>query len=250
MSRLTHILATGTAPQERNMARNLAQAIGIAIAGGDFPEGSKMPHEPDLAERFSVSRTVVREAIRHLVAKGMIDVKPRAGTRVLPKDSWNLLDEDVVMWTFQAGVSTGDYAELNEVRCVFEPAAAEIAARRASPQAKARISEAYSKMAATAENPQEFVYADAMFHMEILQACENRYLSNLRNVLFAGLLSSIHKTNTNVELNNLSLPLHKSVEMAIVAGDTAAARHAMLALLQDASDRYHQTNVNASLNSD
>lgn len=237
MSRLQHILATGVAPQERNMARDLAHTIGIAIAAGKFPEDSKMPHEPELASQFSVSRTVVREAIRHLVAKGMVDVKPRAGTRVRPKSSWNLLDEDVVSWTFEAGVSIGDFVELTEVRSVLEPAAAEIAARRGSPEAKQKISDAYQRMVSCVEKPHEFAHADAQFHMEILQACENRYLTALRNILFAGLLSSIHKTNADSRMNKASLPYHRRVEKAIVAGDTAAARHHMSALLQDAVER-------------
>lgn len=237
MFQLKHILATGVIPQDRNMARNLAHSLGVAIATGKYAEGTKLPHEPELATLHSVSRTVVREAVRHLVAKGMVEVKPRAGTRVMPRTAWNLLDEDVVVWTFEAGVSVGDFADLNEVRSVFEPTAAEIAARRGSPEAKARISKAYQDMEAAVGKPNEFVFADAQFHIEILQATENQYLCALRNILYAGLLSSIHKTNSNIEMNRKSLPLHQRVEEAIVAGDTAAAKEAMSNLLSDAFKR-------------
>lgn len=237
MPQLQHILATGIIPQDRNMSRNLAHTLGVAIASGKFPEGTKLPHEPDLAAMHSVSRTVVREAVRYLVAKGMVEVKPRAGTRVLPRTSWNLLDEDVVVWTFEAGISIGDFADLNEVRSVFEPIASEIAARRGSLEAKAKISKAYQDMEAAVGIPNEFVFADAQFHIEILQATENQYLCALRNILYAGLLSSIHKTNSNEEMNRKSLPLHKKVEEAIVAGDTSAARNAMSDLLSDAFKR-------------
>lgn len=237
MARLKHILATGIIPQDRNMARNLAHIIGVAIASGHFAEGTKLPFEPELAAMYSVSRTVVREAVRHLVAKGMLDVKPRAGTTVLMRADWNLLDEDVVVWTFEAGASADDFADLNEMRSVFEPSAAEIAARRATPEAKTRIMTTYQNMADAVGKPNEFIYADAQFHIEILRASENRFLCALQNILYAGLLSSIHKTNSNTEMNKKSLPFHKNVADAIAAGDPYLARTTMTKLLDDAFRR-------------
>lgn len=237
MQPLQHILATGVIPASKNMARSLAHRLGVEIASGRYPEGDKLPFEPDLAELYGVSRTVVREAVRHLVAKGMLSVKPRAGTLVLQRSYWNMLDEDVVIWMFEAGSSADDFDDLNEIRSVFEPHAAEIAARRGSVESKARIMDAYNKMEVSVGMTNDFVHADAQFHIEILQASNNTYLHALRNVLYAGLLSSIHKTNSNTAMNKLSLPFHKKVADAISRGDTLAAREAMKNLLQDASNR-------------
>jgi DNA-binding FadR family transcriptional regulator len=234
---LMHLLANGEAPPTRSLPMQVARSLGIRIAAGELEAGSLLPDENALCVRLGVSRTVVREAMKLLAAKGLIEVRPGAGTRVLDRNSWQMLDHDVLAWQYEAGISGKQFQDLMELRLMFEPAAAELAARRGTPEAKAQISDAVDRMRETVGVANEFAVADASFHLAILRACANSYLNGLQAVIYAGLLGSIKKTNSSLELNQASVPYHEAVARAIARGDTAGARDAMLTLLKDAGAR-------------
>lgn len=234
---LNLLLANGESPITRSLPKQVARKLGTRIVSGELPAGSLLPNEKSLCEQLGVSRTVVREAIKLLSSKGLIQVRPGDGTRVLDESFWELLDHDVLAWQFEAGTSSDNFADLIELRLMFEPSASELAARRATNEALKRISVALQKMRDTVGIANSFVLADAEFHLSILDACGNTYLRALSPLIYAGLLSSISTTNSSIEQNLTSLPFHEAVERAIVSRDTAGARDAMLTLLRDASAR-------------
>ncbi|RVK09569.1 FadR family transcriptional regulator, partial [Sinorhizobium medicae] len=124
--------AFGTQRGKRTSHRLVVDELGQAVVGGEFSVGDTLPGDTDLAARFNVSRTVLREAMKTLAAKGLVVPRARIGTRVLPKAHWNLFDSDVLTWHFGAGVDEKFLRHVSEVRLALEPYAAALAARRAS----------------------------------------------------------------------------------------------------------------------
>ena len=121
--------------------------LGREIAQEIIPAGTVLPSESNLEVRFGVGRGVVREAIKTLSGKGLISVRPRHGTRVLPRSDWSLLDRDVLSWLI--GHDKPDVELLlavQEVRSIIEPAAAALAAARATKSDRQRISAALRAM--------------------------------------------------------------------------------------------------------
>ena len=112
----------------KNFHRHTLDLLGHAILSGRYPVGASLPPEPLLCEEFGVSRTVVREAIKSLVAKGLLFTGPKVGTRVLPDADWNWFDPDVVAWQAQCGLTPEFLKDLQELRRVVEPAAVRLAA--------------------------------------------------------------------------------------------------------------------------
>ena len=115
------------------LADQVADALAAEVRSGRLSEGDRLPTESALAEQFGVSRTVVREAVKSLVAKGLLTTGPKVGTKVQPAEQWNWFDPDVVAWQSQAGLTREFLRDLQELRRVVEPAAVRIAAERATP---------------------------------------------------------------------------------------------------------------------
>src|SRR5690554_3686810 len=174
-------MSTGADPQRsagdliaaiagRTLPRNLHSLVlgqlGLAIVGGEFAEGSILPADAELLQRFGVSRTVLREALKTLAAKGMIEARARIGTRVLPRERWNLFDADVLAWHFEMGPDVGFLRSLAEVRIGIEIEAAALAAERASPEQAAGLADAVERMAAAA-TPADFARHDLEFHKAV-----------------------------------------------------------------------------------
>src|SRR5438128_7743542 len=113
---------------DRSLHDRVVHAIGRKILGGELPPGALLPAEPELG----ASRTVLREAIKVLAAKGLVEARPKIGTRVRPRDAWNLLDPDVLSWQREGTAPVAFLRKLTEVRRIVEPAAAELAGERAT----------------------------------------------------------------------------------------------------------------------
>src|SRR5205809_5241457 len=124
---------------EQSLHGRIVHAIGRRILSGDLRPGDLLPAEPDLG----ASRTVVREAVKVLAAKGLVESRPKTGTRVRPRDAWNLLDPDVLAWQREGASPAQFLRKLTEVRRIVEPAAAELAAERASSRELAGVEDAY-----------------------------------------------------------------------------------------------------------
>jgi GntR family transcriptional regulator, galactonate operon transcriptional repressor len=202
--------------------------LGSGIARGEHGEESVLPRESDLEKRLGAGRGVVREAVKILAAKGLVTVGPRHGTRVRPRSDWNFLDRDVLAWVAAGPMAPELLLALEETRRVVEPAAASLAAERATAVERERIRAAFATMVAVQDDPSAATEADKAFHIAILDATHNPVLGSFR-----GGLESILDAVFRVAIPALApnLPNHQAVLDAIDRGDARAARAAMEGLL-------------------
>ena len=224
----------------QNLCGQVVHDLGRRIVRGEVLPGDTLPQEPTLCEQLGVSRTVVREAVKVLTAKGLVDSRPKRGTVVKPDRSWNMLDAEVLQWRTEADPDGQHLAHLTELRLAVEPAAAAMAASRASENEVARIGEAFDAMVDSVASLEEFLKADLDFHVEVLHASGNPFFSPVANVVSSALLSSLRVTNRKPEDNVTSLPVHERVLKAIRARDSHLAEKAMKALLSDAATRIEE----------
>ena len=186
-----------------------------------------------LEAEYDVSLTVVREAFRVLAAKGLVDARQKRGTFVRPRDSWHLLDPDVIRWQFGGSSDHALLDNLAELRGIIEPAAARLAAeRRKKPDLEA-LEEALQEMEA-ADDPTAAVNADLKFHRALLAATHNELLSRMEVVLAAGLAERDRLVHA-IDHTDKPTPAHAAVADAIEAGDPDAAELAMRNLLEKAA---------------
>lgn len=146
--------------------------------------------ESDLCRELNVSRTVLRQAIKVLEAKGLVEVRPRMGVRVRPRDHWNLVDPDLLAWQTELRPDTFFIRNLYEVRMILEPAAAELAAVRANDEEIRTLERWYSEMERTAADTQAFIAADLQFHSAIFAACHNDLLQRMSSTIGNALRTS------------------------------------------------------------
>jgi DNA-binding FadR family transcriptional regulator len=154
----------------KNVHGNTVDRIGGDIVAGRYAPGSAIPPEPLLCEELGVSRTVVREAVKSLVAKGLVSTGPKVGTRVLPADQWNWFDADVIVWQTRVGLSRDFLRDLQDLRRAVEPAAVRLAAERATPEDIAGMEAAYALMKHAIEFGGDYVTPDLRFHQGLLDA--------------------------------------------------------------------------------
>src|SRR5437867_2716875 len=237
MTRVTSVLPFGRAHYpERSLHGRIVHAIGRRILKGDLAPGDLLPAEPELG----ASRTVVREAVKVLAAKGLVESRPKTGTRVRSRDAWNLLDPDVLAW--QQDGADGDGTDsllrkMTEVRRIIEPAAAELAAARADARDVAALERALKEMEQAAQprargDYESFVQADMRFHLAILRACRNDLLEQMSRVVYAALLVSFRATSRLPGRATASIPKHRAIFDAIRARDPRGASSAMRHLVQ------------------
>jgi DNA-binding FadR family transcriptional regulator len=212
----------------------IARELGIAIVAGSHAPGEVLTNEVEFSERLSVSRSAYREAIRILAAKGLVESRPRTGTRVMPMDRWNLLDPDVLAWLFESEPSVVLVNGLFELRMVVEPAAAAFAAQRRSIEHLERMRSALERMERATLRTAEGQSADREFHQTILVATGNPPLISLASTIGAGVRWTTHYKQRKQRLPPDPMPEHWAVFDAIAAGDPAAARAAMEALVAHA----------------
>ncbi len=214
----------------RGLHRVVVDELGLRIVGGDLGPGQTLPPEADLSAALGVSRTVVREAIKVLAAKGLVESRPKVGTRALPRASWSLIDPDVLAWQVQAGPDPAFVADLVEVRDFIEPRAAEIAATRATPEERAALVGLQEELEAAGETPAS-IRIDLALHAAILRATHNGLLAQMTGAIIAALdagpVGQVQAPGGPVPLNHA----HRLVVEAIGRADPAGARDAMEALI-------------------
>jgi DNA-binding FadR family transcriptional regulator len=218
----------------KNVLGSTLDRLGEAIVAGRYAPGSAIPPEPLLGEEFGVSRTVVREAIKSLVAKGLVSTGPKVGTRVLPAEQWNWFDQSVVHWHTRIGLSREFLRDLQELRRVVEPAAVRIAAERATADDLAEIETAFAGMKHAIEHGGDYVTHDLRFHQGLLRACHNRMLVQMSKALGALLRTSFELSTAKQDGPAQSLPLHRAVLDAVIARNPDAAERAALVLIDGA----------------
>ncbi|MGA0597534.1 FadR/GntR family transcriptional regulator [Enterovirga sp. CN4-39] len=207
--------------------------LGGGIARGEFPPGAPLPPEHDLEARYGASRGVVREAVKILATKGLVTVRPRHGTHVLPRRDWSLLDRDVLQWIRAGGIDRELLVALDETRRIIEPGAAALAAERAGPDDKLRIRQAYHRMEETVGDLEAAIEADKAFHLAILHATHNPVLASFRAGIDA-ILSAVFDVAAPLLEGNL--PNHLAVLEAIERGEPETAREWMNRLLNQTRD--------------
>lgn len=210
-------------------------ALGRDICSGQIRPGELLPPEPDLCERFGFSRIVIREAIKSLAAKGLIEVTRRVGTLVLDQTRWNLFDPDIISWRAESAVADWTLQrDLMEMRRVIEPAAVRLTALRASDDDRRNLRAAYMAMARAVAGKGDYVKADLAFHTIILSTCGNQFLRQMQDAMGALLRVSFDLITTKPGGPAHSLPMHEAVCIAIEQGDADAAEKAALYLIDNA----------------
>jgi len=215
-----------------SLHRTVAQDIGARILNGEFAPGTLLPNEAEWCQRFGVSRTAVREAIKMLMGKGLIISRPRIGSRVQPREQWNLLDRDVLAWYCAAAKHTHFLAHMQQVREILEPETAALAAANHTPEQLRAIEEAFAAMAA-AKTLAAWNDADVRFHFAILHAAGNELLVPLGLVIESALGSMFSYTARQKGDVGRTLPGHERILAAIRARRPEAARQAVRQLLAD-----------------
>jgi len=220
----------------KNVHGNTVDYLGEAIVAGRFGTGGSLPAEPLLCEELGVSRTVVRESIKSLVAKGLIQTGPKVGTRVLPSEQWNWFDPDVIAWQSKSGLTPSFIRDLQELRRVVEPAAVKLAAERATETDIADIEDAFTGMKRAVEGGGDYVKYDLRFHQGLLRASHNRMLVQMSKALSALLRTSFEISTIKKDGPRLSLPLHRAVIDAVIAHNGTRAERACLVLIDGAHE--------------
>jgi DNA-binding FadR family transcriptional regulator len=220
----------------KNVYGNTVDHLGEAIVSGRYAAGATIPPEPLLGAELGVSRTVVREAVKSLVGKGLVSTGPKVGTRVLSSDHWNWFDPDVVAWQSRAGLTRDFLRDMQELRRVVEPAAVRMAAERATAQDIADIEAAFQGMRQAVEEGGDYVTHDLRFHQGLLRACGNRMMIQMSKALGALLRTSFEISTSRKDGPRNSLPMHRAVLDAVIARNPAKAERAILALIDGAGD--------------
>lgn len=225
------MMKTETIGSGRNLTYGLLDCVGKAIVVGAY-DASPFPTEADLAKQYAVSRSVTREAVKMLTAKGLLAARPRKGTTVQPARTWNLFDPDVLRWMLERKFSLDLLRQFTELRIAIEPMAAVLAAEAASAEGIAAIAAGYQRMVAAETGDDDALEADIAFHIAVLEASANPFYAQFRDVVTTALRTSIRFTN-RFKGRTASLPQHLAVLTAIEARDPAAAREAMGALIEE-----------------
>lgn len=221
--------------RQRNLHDHVVESLGRRIVGGQLQPGEVLPREDALAVQMDVSRSVLREAVKVLAAKGLVESRPKVGTRVRDSRFWHQLDGQVLAWRC-ASMPTDDFVQkLVEMREVIEPAAATVAARRCSAEQLQVLDTAYAAMAA-ARDMDAWNVADVAFHEAILDATNNELMVSLFSVVETSLETFFSLSARAAKDFKYSLPHHQKVLEAIRRRQPQAARRAMLALIADSRD--------------
>ncbi|HSW04278.1 FadR/GntR family transcriptional regulator [Aquabacterium sp.] len=219
-------------PDGKSMHGRIVRELGLRILAGEIRPGERLPGEAELLNAYDISRPVLREAVRVLVAKGLVMSKQRAGATVRARQEWHLLDPDVLYWLIQSKPKREFVDTLMTVRRIIEPAAAALAATAATEAQLASIAEAYAGMAA-ATTPAELLEPDVAFHRRIAEATNNELLAYIGNMLSLALRESIKLSSQLPNTHALSLPRHKAILTALQNRDPQGARQAALVQLEE-----------------
>jgi GntR family galactonate operon transcriptional repressor len=207
--------------------------IGLRIVQGELEAGDPLPPEAELSGELSVSRTVLREAIKVLAAKRLVESRPKTGTRVLNRHEWNLLDPDVLAWQLEAGPDRRFLEDTLELRGLIEPAAARLAAERASEDEIAVLESTCEEMLLAGEDLDAWIEPDLRFHAVLLQATHNELLEQLTTIVGSVLRTLFTFSSRPPGTFIRAAPMHVAIVEAVRGRDPEAAEAAVLRLLDD-----------------
>jgi DNA-binding FadR family transcriptional regulator len=217
---------------KKNLHVRFARNIGERILLGEFAPGSLLPNEAAWCKTFGASRTVVREVLKTLTAKGLIESRPKIGSRVLPRTMWNILDRDVLEWHHAAVDRHAFIQSTQEVRRLVEPGVALLAAQKRTPAQLARLQDALTAMK-RAKSTAETVESDVEFHEALMAAANNELLLPFGIIIEKALGNLFDFTTTLNPSPKTAIKLHERVLLAVASSNGAAASKAMQVLLDD-----------------
>ncbi len=222
--------------QGRNLTARIVQDLGQAIVTEQFTSETGFPFESQLCDQYNASRSVVREAVKMLTAKGLLKPRQKLGTVVLPENDWNLLDPDVLKWLMERDFTIDLLIDFTEIRMSIEPRAAALAAYSSTGPQRRAIIEAIERMEAADRGEDDPLESDIAFHVAVLEASNNRFMRQFRDLTETTLRFSIRRTNDYAGVSRASAADHKRVGTAIVEGNPALAAELMQQLIQGALD--------------
>jgi DNA-binding FadR family transcriptional regulator len=218
----------------------VAHDLGVQIISGQLRPGDTLPNENALSEEYGVSRTVIREAIKSLAAKGLVQARPKVGTSVQPRNNWSLFDPVLLEWKYEAALDEQFLRDLIEVRQLIEPAAAAIAATRATDDELGQLVSLYRQMENAVEDREAYIAADMALHASILECTHNELLQHMNRGVTTALIISRRITTQPPHAAEGALPIHWAVVDAIRRRQPASARRYMQALIDEAAGDIEQ----------
>lgn len=216
----------------RRLRGSVAHYLGTEIVSGRIAPGARLTGEVANSEALNVSRSAYREAVQVLTAKGLVYSKPKAGTRVLPRERWNLLDPMVLAWAFTGAPPIDFVRDLFELRAIVEPAAAQLAAERREKADVKALRQALAGMRQHTLATEAGRAADRDFHDALLRATHNSVLLTLSASIGAAVSWTTQFKQRARALPRDPIPDHLRVCEAIAAGDAATASEAMRVLIE------------------
>lgn len=228
------------------MHGQVVETLGRHIVSGQVAPGERLPIEPELANQLGVSRTALREAVKALAAKGLLELRPRTGTRVLPRSQWNVLDYQVLSWQLEVD-PIRVLAQLTEVRYLIEPGGAALAARSSELSGRKELEETYQRMdrARLAKNGDAFTRADLDFHRALLKIGGNPFMSAFTQSFELVLHQSFVLSSELPGSIEQTVPLHRAVLDAVLTGDDQKAADSMRILIDTAASDLMKQAVSA-----
>ncbi len=205
---------------------SIREHLARLIISGELKAEDILPNELALAEKFGVSRTMIRDVLKNLEGKGLIERKTNVGTRVRSIHSWNLLDQELLEMSCGVFTQSRFLLSLMELRLILEPQAAALAALRANDDDLHQIRENFSRMGASLKESEPLVLdtdADIEFHKSILKACGNLFISQFGSAIKGALHHTIYLSNKTQFDNRPSLECHRRIVDAIESRDPQKA---------------------------
>jgi DNA-binding FadR family transcriptional regulator len=223
----SHIVVIPARRAHSNHAE-VARSIGIDIIAGRYGEGMRLPGDAELIATFGVSRPVLRESVKTLVAKGLLSTKARVGTVVRERGAWNMFDADVLAWHLGAGIDKRFLGDLAEIRLSVEPRAAALAAARRSDADMLELRRSMDRMRCEASDSIGFADADLALHIAVANASGNLFMRSIGNVIEAALRASfLLSAPVDPTDRETVLLWHQRIIDGIASGDGEAAAAAM-----------------------
>jgi DNA-binding FadR family transcriptional regulator len=233
----------GAAFRLRGLHDQVVDELGLRIVREEFGAEGALPTESQLGAELGVSRNALREAIKVLVGKGLIEVRPKTGTRVRPRSDWNLLDRSVLEWHASSKLRLRHAFDLVEFRLIVEPRASYLAAKRATKQEREAILDACGKLEACVAHLAEIPDTDIIFHRLIHHASHNALLVYLGRLIGSLMNLQVKMTTEDLEFFKKGLPFHRKLAEAIARKDAKEAQSISAALVQmpykNLADRLH-----------
>jgi DNA-binding FadR family transcriptional regulator len=229
--------------KRKNLHEQVVDELGMRIVRGDFDRDGSLPIEPDLSAELGISRNALREAIKVLASKGLVEVRPKTGMRVRAQEDWNVLDRDVLSWLSLGGTQLRRSRDLVEMRLIVEPKASYLAALRATAEEIEAIRTACTALEACVGHPSRIPEADIIFHRSIYNASHNVVLYHLGTLITPLMQMQVVVTTAPPGSFERGLPLHREVTEAIARREPkraeALSRQLVEMPYEDLTERLH-----------